>query len=97
MIIECGKEIFHENVLIKMAPSQTDPGNLRRKLAACGDCCWDKWASGRWFDSISGCSVVIGCEAKLAMGIAPMSNDCNKCERGIHHSKNGCPKNVTCS
>ena len=66
-------------------------------LAACGDCWWDKHASGRHYDSISGCSVVIDYEAQLAMGIAPMSNMCNKYTRGIPHAKKICTKNVDCS
>ncbi len=80
-----------------MELSATNLETLRKMLAACGDCRWDKQASGRRYDSISGCSVVIGCEAQLAMGIAPMSNGCIKCTRGIPHSKRLCPKNVDCS
>jgi hypothetical protein len=97
LIIELGKECLFENVTIKMELSPTDEKTKRKQISGCGDCRWDKRSSGRRYDSISGCSVLIGCRSQLVLGIEPMSNTCSKCTRNLPHEEELCPKNVNCS
>jgi hypothetical protein len=96
-IIEVAKEWIDQNVLIEMELSPIDETTGRKKITACGDCRWDKRSSGRRYDSISGCSVLIGCRSQLVLNVAPMSNKCSKCSRKIPHDGDLCPMNVNCS
>jgi hypothetical protein len=80
-----------------MELSPLDELKKRRKISACGDCRWDKRSLGQHYDSISGCSVLIGCRLQLMLDIYPMSNSCSKCMIDLPHDSDVCPKNVTCS
>jgi hypothetical protein len=95
-IIALGQDVIEENVLIEMELSPEDEKG-KKKLSGCGDCRWDKRSSGRRYDSCSGCCVVIGGRAQVVLGIAAMSNKCNRCTRGLPHAEELCPKNVECS
>jgi hypothetical protein len=96
-IIETGEEILEENINIEMQLSPYDEEEEKRKLSTCGDCRWDKRSSGRRYDSMSGCTCMIGCRSQLVLDIAAMSNYCIKCARKIEHEPELCPKNVECS
>jgi hypothetical protein len=93
-IIEIGEECIRQNLSIEIELSPLDETTGRNKISACGDCCWDKRSSGKRYDSMSGCSVMIGCRNQLVIGIEPMSNACSKCARNIPHDIKLCPKNV---
>ena len=96
-IIELGVEVLDLNVNIEMQVSDWDECLKMHKLSACGDCRWDKRSSGRTYNSISGCSVLIGCNSQLCLGIEPMSNTCTKCTKDVEHDPELCPKNVDCT
>jgi hypothetical protein len=97
MIIELGQEVLDTNMDIEMQCSKWNAILEMFMIAACGDCRWDKRSSGRTYNSISGCSVLIGCENQLCLGIEPMSNTCTKCAKDVAHDPDTCPKNVDCT
>jgi hypothetical protein len=96
-IIEIAKGVLEENVSIEMELSPFDDKTQRKMISACGDCRWDKRSSGRRYDSISGCTVMIGCRSQLVLDISPMSNTCAKCLKNLPHDPELCPRNVDCS
>jgi hypothetical protein len=96
-IIELGKAIVFANVSIEMELSEMDEMTGHKTITACGDCRWDKRSSGWRYDSISGCSIMIGRHSQMVLDIAPMSNTCAKCSRNLPHPPELCPKNVECS
>ena len=96
-IIELGEDVIEENTAIEMELSPHDDSIDMKKISACGDCRWDKRSSGRRYDSISGCSVVIGCRSQMVLDISPMSNTCAKCASNKPHPPELCPKNADCS
>ena len=91
-IIEIGKEILQEHLFAEMGKSPVGEGG-KKGLTVAGDARWDKRGSGRRYDSLSGCSVVVGLQTQLIVGIEPMSQVCVKCRRGIEHADNICPLN----
>jgi hypothetical protein len=95
-IIELGKECTHQNVQIEMELSPLNETTRRKQISACGDCRWDKRSSERQYDSISGCSVMIGCRSQLVLDVESMSNLCSKCKRNLPHDDEMCPKNGNC-
>jgi hypothetical protein len=96
-IIELGEEVIYKNVSIQIELSRLDKTCDQKTISACGDCRWDKRSSGRRYDSISGYSVMIGCQSQLVLDIEPMSNTCSKCTKNNPHTSELYPKIVDCS
>jgi hypothetical protein len=62
MIIKLGKEVCSKNISIEMELSPIDEMTKCKNISACKDCHWDKQSFGRRYDSISGCSVMMGAD-----------------------------------
>jgi hypothetical protein len=62
-------------------------------LSVSSDARWDKQGSGRRYDSLPGCSVMLGNITKLVIAVEAMSQVCSKCRLGLPHEDSFCPKN----
>jgi hypothetical protein len=92
------EEILEENTIVERTVSPDDKTTGKKKLSACGDCRWDKRASGQRYGSTSGCSVLIGgCLLQLVLDIEAMSTSCPKCHQDLPNPEELCPENVECS
>jgi hypothetical protein len=61
IIEQLGKEVISDNVSIKMTLSLLDKMMEHKNISACRYCHWDKCSSGRRYNLIYGCSMMIGC------------------------------------
>jgi hypothetical protein len=91
-IIGLSKEILEENLRLEIEASPRVV-NGRTALSAGSNARWDKRDSGRQYDSVSGCSVMLGNQTKLVIAAEAMSQVCSKCRKGQPHEDSLCLKN----
>jgi hypothetical protein len=91
-IIGLSNEILEENLRLEIEASPRVL-NGRTGLSVSSDARWDKRGSGRRYDSLSGCSVMLGNRTKLVIAVEAMSQVCSKCRQGQQHEDSLCPKN----
>ena len=91
-IIALSNEILEENLRLEIEASPRVV-NSRTALSVSSDARWDKRGSGRRYDSLSGCSVMLGNRTKLVIAVEAMSQVCSKCRKGTPHEDSLCPKN----
>ena len=70
-IIAISEEILEENLYLEMSltPEEVDG---RKALSVSSDARWDKRESGRSYNSLSGCSVMLGNRSGLVIATEPM-------------------------
>jgi hypothetical protein len=83
-IIGLSTEILRENLRLEIEASPRVV-NGRTALSVSSDARWDKRGSGRRYDSLSGCSVMLGNRTKLVIAVEAMSQVCSKCRLGLPH------------
>jgi hypothetical protein len=91
-IIGLSNEILEENLRLEIEASPRVV-NGRTALSVSSDARWDKRGSGRRYDSLSGCSVMLGNRTKLVIAVEAMSQVCSKCRLGQPHKDSFCPEN----
>jgi hypothetical protein len=91
-IIGLSNEILGENLRLEIEASPRVV-NGRTALSVSSNARWDKRGSGRRYDSLSGCSVMLGNRTKLVIAVEAMSQVCSKCRLGLPHEDSFCPKN----
>jgi hypothetical protein len=91
-IIGLSNEIPGENLRLEIEASPRVV-NGRTALSISSNARWDKRGSGHRYDSLSGCSVMLGNRTKLVIAVEAMSQVCSKCRLGLPHEDSFCPKN----
>jgi hypothetical protein len=95
-IIGLSNEIQEENLRLEIeATPRVVNGWVA--LSVSSDARWDKQGSGCWYDSLSGCSMMLGNQTKLVIVFEAMSQVCSKCPKGQPHEDSLCPKNYDSS
>jgi hypothetical protein len=91
-ILQIGKEVLLKNL---QSEKSLSPIGFEGKssIFVSNDARWDKRSAGHWYDSLSGCSIMIGNRSGLVIGLKPMSQVCIACQKHVRYHPDFCSHN----